>query len=242
VSGQARIIVAVGGGGFQMPPDDGRIDQFLVSLAREHAGSSRPRVAFIPTAAADDDWAVARFYAAYARDAEPSHLALFSRTIEDVHSYLLDQDLVFIAGGNTVNMLAIWRRHGVDQALLAALEAGVVMTGMSAGGTCWFEGFTTDSFGPTLRPVRDGLGVLAGSFVPHYHGEPQRRPLFHRLVADGTLPRGYGVDDGAALVFHDRVLAEVVTSGPEASAYRVDVVDGEAREERLPARELPPPS
>ena len=75
------------------------------------------------------------------------------------------------------------------------------MSGMSAGGICWFEGFTTDSFGPVLRPVRDGLGVLSGSFVPHYHGEAQRRPLFHRLVADGTLPGGYGVDDGAALVF-----------------------------------------
>jgi peptidase E len=236
---ETRRIVAIGGGGFQMPPDDGRLDAFLLALARERSARERPRIAFIPTAAADDNWSIARFYGTYARDAGASHLSLFWRTVEDVESYLLEQDLVFIAGGNTVNMLAIWRQHGVDRALLAAWEAGVVMTGMSAGGTCWFEGFTTDSFGPTLRPVRDGLGVLAGSFVPHYHAEPQRRPLFHRLVADGTLPAGYGVDDGVALVFHGEELAEVVTTSPDRGAWRIGVVDGEAREERLPARELP---
>jgi peptidase E len=239
VTDPSRTIVAIGGGGFQMPPDDGRIDAFLVSLARAHADGDRPRIAFIPTAAADDDWAVARFYATYARDTEPSHLALFSRTVEDVEAYLLGQDLVFIAGGNTVNMLAIWREHGVDRALLTALQAGVVMSGMSAGGTCWFEGFTTDSYGPTLRAVRDGLGVLSGSFVPHYHAEPQRRPLFHRLVADGTLPAGYGVDDGAALVFRDGELAQVVTTSAERGAWHVTTVDGEARERRLEARQLP---
>jgi dipeptidase E len=239
VTDPARTIVAIGGGGFQMPPDDGRVDAFLLSLARDRAGRERPRIAFIPTAAADDDWAIARFYATFARDAEPSHLALFSRTVADVGAWVLDQDLVFIAGGNTVNMLAIWRRHGVDRALLDALEAGVVMTGMSAGGACWFEGFTTDSFGPTLQPVRDGLGVLEGSFVPHYHGEPQRRPLFHRLVADGTLPAGYGVDDGAALVFRDGALVDVVSTSPERGAWHVDVVGGAARERPLEVRQLP---
>jgi peptidase E len=181
---------------------------------------------------------VARFYGAYARYAEASHLALFWRTVEDVDAFLLDQDLVFIAGGNTVNMLAVWRQHGVDRALIAAWQAGVAMSGMSAGGTCWFEGFTTDSFGPTLRPVRDGLGVLAGSFVPHYHSEPQRKPLFHRLVADGTLPAGYGVDDGAALIFRGTELVETVTTLPDAGAFRVEAVSGVAVETRLPTRYL----
>ena len=188
--------------------------------------------------AADDDWGVARFYGAFARSSEASHLALFWRTVEDVDAFLLDQDLVFIGGGNTVNMLAIWRQHGVDRALLAAWQAGVVMSGMSAGGVCWFEGFTTDSFGPELRAVRDGLGVLRGSFIPHYHGEAQRRPLYHRLVADGTLPGGYGVDDGAALVFRGTELSEVVSSQDGAAAYRVDRVDGAAQETRLPTRYL----
>jgi dipeptidase E len=231
-----RRIVAMGGGGFSMPPDNGRLDAFLVALARERSGRERPRICFVPTAAADDDWAVARFYGSFARSAEASHLALFWRTVEDIDAFLLDQDLVFIGGGNTVNMLAIWRQHGVDRALLAAWQAGVVMSGMSAGGVCWFEGFTTDSFGPELRAVRDGLGVLRGSFIPHYHGEAQRRPLFHRLVADGTLPAGYGVDDGAALVFHGTELGEVVSSQDGAAAYRVERVDRAARETRLPTR------
>ena len=233
-----RRIVAMGGGGFSMPPDNGRLDAFLFALARERSGRDRPRICFVPTAAADDDGVVARFYGAFARSAEASHLALFSRTVEDIDAFLLDQDLVFIGGGNTVNMLAIWRQHGVDRALLAAWQAGVVMSGMSAGGVCWFEGFTTDSFGPELRPVRDGLGVLSGSFIPHYHGEAQRRPLYHRLVADGTLPGGYGVDDGAALVFRGTELSEVVSSQDGAAAYRVERVDGAARETRLPTRYL----
>jgi dipeptidase E len=234
----ARVIVAMGGGGFSMPPDNGRLDAFLLALARERSGRDRPRICFVPTAAGDDDWGVARFYGAFARSSAASHLALFWRTVENIDALLLDQDLVFIGGGNTVNMLAIWRQHGVDRALLAAWEAGVVMSGMSAGGICWFEGSTTDSFGPELRPVRDGLAVLSGSFVPHYDGEAQRRPLFHRLVADGALPDGYGVDDGAALVFRGTDLAEVVTSMPDAGAYRVEAADGEAVETRLPARYL----
>jgi dipeptidase E len=232
-------IVAMGGGGFSMSPDNGRLDPFLLSLARERSGRERPRVCYIPTASADSDSTLADFYTAYAAHAEPSHLALFRRTVDDIKAFLLAQDLVFIGGGNTANMLAIWRLHGADRAILAAWQAGVVMSGMSAGAICWFEGFTTDSFGPVLRPVRDGLGALGGSFVPHYHLEEQRRPLFHRLVAQGALPAGYGVDDGVALVFHDTELAEVVTSSPDAGAYRVTAVDGGAREERLPARELP---
>jgi dipeptidase E len=233
-----RLIVAIGGGTFQFPVDDGRLDAFLLGLARERSGRDRPRVCYIPTAAADSDATLLDFYRAFGGRAEPSHLALFARTVSDLDGFLADQDLIFIAGGNTANMLAIWRLHGVDRAVLGAWEAGVVMSGVSAGGICWFEGFTTDSYGPELRPVRDGLGVLRGSFIPHYHGEPQRRPLFNRLVADGTLPPGYGVDDGAALVFRGTELAEAVTSLPDAAAFRVDLVDGEAREERLAAREL----
>lgn len=233
-----RLIVAMGGGGFSMPPDDGRLDAFLIELARTRSGRERPRICFLPTAAGDDDWAVSRFYGAFARSTDASHLALFWRTVEDVDAFLLDQDLVFIGGGNTVNMLAIWRGHGVDRALVAAWQAGVAMSGMSAGAICWFEGFTTDSYGPELRPVRDGLGVLSGSFVPHYHGEAQRRPLFRRLVADGALPAGYGVDDGAALVFRGTELAEAVTAMDGASAFRVAVESGVAVETELPIRRL----
>ena len=233
-----RRIVAMGGGTFQVQPNDGRLDAFLLELARERSGRDRPRICYIPTAAADSEDTLADYYAAFGDRAEASHLGLFNRTIDDVAAHLLAQDVVFIAGGNTVSMLAVWRAHGVDEALLGAWEAGVMMSGVSAGAICWFEGFTTDSFGPKLRAVRDGFGVLPGSFIPHYHGEAQRRPLFHRLVADGTLPAGYGVDDFAALVFHGTELADVVTSSPDALAYRVELADGEIVETRLPARYL----
>jgi peptidase E len=233
-----RLIVAIGGGTFQVQPNDGRLDAFLVELARERSGRDRPRICYIPTAAADSEATLADFYAAFEDRAEASHLGLFNRTIDDVAAHLLAQDVVFIAGGNTVSMLAVWRAHGVDDAVLGAWEAGVMMSGVSAGAICWFEGFTTDSFGPTLRPVRDGFGVLSGSFIPHYHGEPQRRPLFHRLVADGTLPAGYGVDDGAALVFHGTELADVVAALPDAGAYRVDPIEGVVHEIRLETRQL----
>ena len=234
-----RVIVAIGGGTFQFPAGEaGRLDAFLLSLAQERSRRDRPRICYIPTADADRDATLADFYRAFGDRASASHLALFARTVSDLDRFLLGQDLVFIGGGNTVNMLAIWRQHGVDRALLAAWESGVVMSGVSAGGICWFEGFTTDSYGPELRAVRDGFGVLSGSFIPHYHGEPQRRPLFHRLVADGTLPAGYGVDDGAALVFRGKELAEAVSALPDAGVFRVERAGDAAVETRLPVRPL----
>ena len=234
-----RLIVAIGGGTFQFPVgEDGRLDAYLLTISRERSGQDRPRICYVPTAAADAAATLDDFYAAFGSVADASHLALFERTVADVDAFLLAQDLVFIAGGNTVNMLAIWRQHGVDRALLAAWQAGVAMSGVSAGGICWFEGFTTDSFGPELRAVRDGFGVLSGSFVPHYHGEAQRRPLFHRLVADGTLPPGYGVDDGAALMFRGTELVEAVSAMDGAGVFRVESVDGAAVETALPIRRL----
>lgn len=234
----ARRIVAMGGGGFLMPPDNGLLDAFVLDLARERSGRERPRICFVPTAGGDSDASVVDFYTAFADRAEPRHLALFARTIGDLDAFLREQDLVYVGGGNTANMLAIWRLHGVDLALRAAWEAGVVMAGMSAGASCWFEACTTDSFGPELRPLHDGLAILEGSFVPHYHGEAQRRPLFHRLVTEGSLPAGCGVDDGAALVYHGTDLHEAVSQVPGAGAFRVEAVDGEIREAALPVREF----
>lgn len=235
-----RLIVAMGGGTFQVGSgDNGLLDTFVFDLARERSGRERPRICVIPTATADDPETIVDFYSAFAHRAEASHLALFSRTVLDIGAFLLDQNAIFVCGGNTANMLAIWRLHGVDRALVAAWEAGVLMSGMSAGGICWFEGSTTDSFGPTLRPLNDGLGVLSGSFVPHYDGEAQRRPLFERLVADGTLPAGYAADDGAALVFRGTELSECFSSRPDAAAYRVEPkAGGGVSETRLPARYL----
>ncbi|HEY7132767.1 MAG TPA: peptidase E [Candidatus Limnocylindrales bacterium] len=217
-----RTIVAMGGGGFQMEPDNPLLDDMVVALARERSGRDRPRICLIPTATADDPEVVTSFRRLFEPKAEPSVLGLFARTDDDLVDLLFEQDAVYVTGGNTANLFALWRLHGLDRVLREAWERGVVMAGMSAGAICWFESCTTDSFGPTLRPLDGGLGILPGSLSPHYHGEALRRPLYLRLVGDGTLPAGYAVDDGAALVFRDRELLEVVTSRRDAGAWRVE--------------------
>lgn len=229
----------MGGGGFQMEPDNLLLDDHVLELARTSSGRERPRICLIPTASADDMTLISDFERLFAPRAEPRILRLFAREDEDLRRVVMDQDAVYVTGGNTANMLALWRLHGLDVVLREAWEAGVVMAGMSAGAICWFEACTTDSFGPDLRPLRGGLGILDGSLSPHYGGEAQRRPLFRRLVADGTLPPGHGVDDGAALVFHDRELVEVVSSSEGATAYRVEPDGaGGAVETPLPSRYL----
>jgi dipeptidase E len=231
---RSRTIVAMGGGGFSMEPDNPLLDDFIVSLA----GADRPRVCFLPTASGDADAYVVKFYGAFAARADASHLSLFNRTVSDLEGMLLGQDIVYVGGGNTENMLAIWRLHGIDRVLRSAWEAGVILAGLSAGSICWFEAGTTDSFGPDLAILTDGLGLLSGSHCPHYDGEAERRPSYHRLVAEGRLAAGYAADDGAALVFDGTELREVVSSRREATAYRVVAIDGVARETRLPARYL----
>jgi peptidase E len=229
-----RTIVAMGGGGFSMEPDNPLLDRYVLGLP----GVARPRVCFLPTASGDSDRYLADFYSTFARPAEASHLALFVRTIVDLEAVLLAQDVIYVGGGNTANMLAIWRLHGVDRILRTAWERGVVLAGLSAGSICWFESGTTDSFGPDLGILDDGLGFLPGSHCPHYDGEPQRRPAYHRQVEAGLLPAGYAADDGAALVFDGTELREVVASRPAAAAYRVEARDGVVEETRLATRYL----
>jgi peptidase E len=219
---ESRTIVAMGGGGFQMEPDNHLLDDHVLRLARERSGRDRPRVCLIPTATRDDPGVIADFERLFTPRCEPRVLRLFERDADDLETALADVDAVYVTGGNTANLLALWRLHGLDRILFGAWQAGVVLAGMSAGAICWFEACTTDSFGPTLRPLDGGLGILDGSLSPHYHGEAQRRPLYLGLVADGTLPAGYAVDDGAALVFRGRELAEVVTSARNAGAWRVE--------------------
>ena len=123
--------------------------------------------------------------------AELSVLTLFHREVSDIAELLLSQDVIYVGGGNTANMLAIWRLHGVDVVLREAWSRGIVLAGVSAGANCWFEACSTDSFGPDLAPLNDGLGFLAGSFCPHYDGEVLRKPTYERWVAEGVLPAGY---------------------------------------------------
>jgi peptidase E len=222
-------ILALGGGGFSMEPDNPLLDDFLLSLATRRRGAGgRARVCFVPTASGDSEEYGDRFVEAFAERAETTQLRLFHRHElggRSVRDHLLDQDVVYVGGGSTANLLALWRLHGVDAALREALEAGVVLAGISAGMNCWFEGSVTDSFGP-LAALPDGLGFLAGSACPHYDGEEDRRPAYLDLVGSGRLPDGYAADDGAALLFRDGGLVEAVSSRPEARAFRVHVAGG----------------
>jgi peptidase E len=155
-----------------------------------------------------------------------------------IREHLLAQDAIYVSGGNTANMLAVWAVHGVDAALRGAWESGVVLGGPSAGGICWFEAGVTDSFGPELAPLAGGLGFLPGSFCPHYDAEPARRPTYERLIGDG-LPPGYAADDAVGLHFVGGELAEVVTEREGATAYRVEpAAGGQVAELPLSARLL----
>jgi dipeptidase E len=212
-------LVTLGGGGFSMEPENPLLDEYILSLARR----GRPRVCFVPTASGDAVTYVAGFYRAFARlEADPIDLPLFDRERYDLRRFVLDQDVIYVGGGNTANLLAVWRLHGLDSILREALGAGAVLCGISAGMNCWFDASTTDSFGPDIAPLHDGLGFIAGSACPHYDGEPQRRPVYRRLVDDG-FPPGWAADDGAALRFDgEGRFVEAVSSRRTARAYRVE--------------------
>jgi peptidase E len=216
-----------------MEPDNPRLDDFVLGLA----AAARPRVCFLATASGDADSYLVRFYQAFAGRAEPTHLPLFPRVVGDLTGFLCAQHIVYVGGGNTVSMIGAWRAHGLDLALRAAWEAGVILAGVSAGSFCWFECGVTDSLGEGLAPWHGGLGFLPGSHCPHYDGEPLRRPAYHQAIADG-MPPGYAVDDGAALHFCGTGLAEVVSSHDAARAYRVERAGDTVRETILPTRHL----
>lgn len=200
----------------------------LLSYAARLAGAAVPRICVLNTAAADDPaWNLRAYQMLAPLGGRVSHLELFPMpNVADPADLLLSQDLIFVGGGSVANMLAVWRVHGLDQVMRAAWERGVVLSGVSAGAICWFGAGTTDSFGPDLRPFTDGLEMLAGSYCPHYDSEPSRRPLFQRLVGDGTLPAGIACHDGAAAHFADSALATVVTDRPSARGYLVARGDG----------------
>ena len=143
---------------------------------------------FLATAGGDPDSYVIRFYRAFGLlPCRPSDLSLFVREVADLEAFIAQQDVIYVGGGSTVNLLAVWRAHGLDAILRRAWERGTVLCGISAGMNCWFESSVTDSFGPGLAPLHDGLGLLAGSACPHYDGEPERRPAYRSLIAAGEL-------------------------------------------------------
>ena len=215
MSGQ---VVAIGGGTFETDDPDPRLDAFILALT----GKARPNVCYLGTAGGDHERGRLAFYNAMrAHECRPTELTFFERMVEDLAAFVAEQDVFWVGGGSTANLLAVWRLHGLDELLRGAYARGAVLAGVSAGMNCWFEGSTTDSFGPTLAPLQDGLGILPGSCCPHYDGNEQRRPVYQGAVNRGELGPGYAADDYAALHFAGTDLVEAVALREGALGYRV---------------------
>ena len=219
-------ILGLGGGG-----DTPEQTRSLLAYALSLTGKEQPRVLHVPTAMGDADSAIVSAYERFDGLAELRHLKFQPWPPAGLRELALSQDAIFVGGGSTANMLAVWRVHGFDRILREAWGAGVVLFGWSAGMICWFEAGVTDSFSPGLDGMPDGLGFLAGSACPHYDGEALRRPRYRELV-DGGFPEGVAADDGVGLHYVGTELYEVVTCRAGAGAYRVT----RGGEEPVPAR------
>ena len=218
------------------------LDEYVVGMVN----ARRPRICFVPTASGDSPAYIEKFYAAFARfPAQLSHLAFFGKPgattlrLDCFEQDLLEQHVIYVGGGNTRSMLAIWREWGLTKTLRAALKRGVILAGGSAGAICWFEWAASDSATPGVRstPLRC-LGFLKGSCSPHWGGEPHRRRDFHALVRSGALPSGYGIADGAALLFTDGRVAEAVCANRAAGVFRVELSGDRLRETPIATRAL----
>jgi dipeptidase E len=232
----AAQIVVSGGGSFWTGPEGLALDRWALSLT----GRQKPRVCYLATASGDHPGFIEPFYDRLGPFCEPSHLPLFLPPYRDPAEALRGQDLVYVCGGSTANLLAVWRRHGIDQLLRDAVDRGTILYGASAGGLCWFDGGVTDSLGfdDQLRPLTDGLGFLAGSHCPHLdHAE--RLDAYVAMVEDGSLADGVGVHDHAAVRYVGGAVAEVVLAAEGANAVQVArSPSGPATITPLPAIEL----
>ncbi|WP_160039063.1 peptidase E [Paenibacillus sp. USDA918EY] len=221
-----RQVIALGGGGFSMEPDNPLLDQYIL----RQSAARTPKVCFVPTASGDAEGYIAGFYEAFsAFGCTASHLALSRLPTADLEDYVLEKDILYVGGGDTMRMLEIWREHGLDRILRKAWEQGVVLAGLSAGSMCWYEeGVNCDDAGQAK--VVQGLGLISGSHSPHYDSEPEYRRGYHELLRSGRIGAGVGVSDGAGIHYIGGKIHRVVSSRREARVYGVEALDGEVAE------------
>jgi peptidase E len=232
-----KQIIALGGGGFSTDTKNQAIDQYVLDQSIDHP----PKICFLPTASGDAKGYIELFYRAFNNlNCIPTHLSLFSLSTTDLEGFLLGQDVIYVGGGNTRSMLAVWRAWGLDSILKQAWEKEVVLAGISAGAICWFEQGLTDSIPGEFSPI-DCLGILPGSCSPHFTSEPKRRIMYRKLIKERQLLPGYGIDDHAAIHSINSEMLRVVSTQPGATVHHIDLTLQETvREEALKYYMLPP--
>jgi dipeptidase E len=221
-----KQVLAMGGGGFTMKPENLKLDRYLLSMTNK----INPKVCFIPTASGDDESYTRRFYSAYKKlECETSYLSLFSPPEGDLRDFVMDKDIFYVGGGNTRNLLVLWKEWGLDQHLYKAWCNGAIMAGLSAGSICWFKQGLTDSKTGKLLPL-ECLGFIEGSNCPHFDTEKERRPSYHGAILDGSIIDGIACDDGVAAHFIDGKLKRCVSSIASAKAYNIKNINGKINE------------
>ena len=220
-----KQIIAIGGGGFGRNPGDGLIEQYIL----DQTGKEKPNICFIPTATGDNEAYKVNYYSTFSKlDCNPIHLDFFKRT-PDLEQLIPQQDAIFVGGGNTKSMLAVWKDWNLDKLLKEAYEKGVVMSGVSAGANCWFERAVVDSWEEDLRVI-DCMGFIKGICCPHYDEEPQRRPAVKTFLEDGIIDSCYSVEGNCALHIKNDDEYLSVDFGKEKNAYIVSIDDGKIKE------------
>ena len=228
-----RQVIAIGGGGFGRTQDSNLIEKFIL----DQTGKKKPKTCFIPTATGDLDPYIVNYYSVFSKlDCDPSHISFFKRTI-DLEEHILKQDAIFVGGGNTKSMLAVWKEWGLDLILKKAYEQGILMSGVSAGAICWFEAGLTDSWASELK-MMECMNFIPGSCAPHYDEEPERRPATKKFLEDQSISFMYGIEGGAALHFIDEQPRSTIRFAQNKNAYKVTLESNKMNESAYPATEL----
>ncbi len=214
-----RQIIALGGGGFSDEPDNPLLDDYIL----EQSSKTNPKICFIGTASGDAEGYIESFYQCFEKkNCIPAHLSLFAGHTDKMEEFILEQDILYVGGGNTRNLLVLWREWGLDVMIKKAYERGTILCGISAGSICWFEEGLTDSVPSQLNKLAC-LGILEGSNCPHFDGQPERQAVYRQKIESGEMKAGIACDDGVALHFVNKNLERIVSSQENKRAVRYEM-------------------
>ena len=220
-------IIAIGGGGFGRNPNHQKIEKYILDLTLK----KNPNILFIPTASAEDKEYIVNYYSCFSKlDCNPHHITFFKRTPR-LNSIINKADVIYVGGGNTKSMLAVWREWELDKLLLKAYNDGKILCGVSAGAICWFEQGITDSWASNLN-IMDCLGFISGMACPHYQEEPERRPTVHEMLNNGKCKSGWAIDGGAAVHFNNGKYLRSIQFYSNSYVYHVTSNNGNIIEDQ----------